>query len=116
MSEEVTKNMDNRPFQERVLATLDSPIRTCPSLESRLKFLESKLEWQALETKPMWEKALAEIVETRSEMNRRFDNMERKLDVVNKDMLQLRADQRYAESRLDKLERGGGVLEINGSQ
>ncbi len=116
MSEDITKDMDNRPFQERVLATLDSLINTSTSLENRLKLLESQLERQVLETKPMLEKVVAEIVETRNEMNQRFDNMERKLDVINKDMLQLRADQKYAESRLDKLEHGGGVLEINGSQ
>jgi hypothetical protein len=36
--------------------------------------------------------------------------------LLTKDMLQLRADQKYAESRLDKLEQGGEVLEINGAQ
>jgi hypothetical protein len=115
MSEETTKEQNGRPFEERVLATLDSLVSTATSLESRLSALEMQLERQALETKPMWEKALAEIVETRREMVQRFDNVERKLDVINRDMLQLRADQRHAESRLDKLEQGE-ILEINGQQ
>ncbi|HEY0547729.1 MAG TPA: hypothetical protein VGC91_20270 [Pyrinomonadaceae bacterium] len=113
MSEETTKDQDGRSFEEKVLASVNSMLVTLTSFDSRLATLETHLERQALETKPMWEKALAEIVETRTEMIQRFDNLERKLDVINKDMLQLRADQRHAESRLDKLERGGGeMLEV----
>lgn len=108
MSEEITKDQNGRSFEERVLFALDS-------INNRLTALELQAERKALETKPMWEKALAEIVETRNEMRQRFDNLERKLDVLNQDMLQLRADQRHAEKRLDKLERGGGeVLEVIG--
>jgi tetrahydromethanopterin S-methyltransferase subunit G len=116
VSEDVTKDMDGRPFQERVLETLDLLVSTLTSLETRFTILETRLDRQTLETKSMWEKAVAEIVETRSEMTRRFDNMERKLDVINRDMLQLRADQKFAESRLDKLEHGTEIVEINGPQ
>jgi tetrahydromethanopterin S-methyltransferase subunit G len=110
MSEEITKEQNGQPFEERVLATLDSLLSTVASLESRITLLDTRIERQALETKPMWEKALAEISETRREMVQRFDNVERKLDVINKDMLQLKADQRHAESRLDKLEERGEIL------
>lgn len=115
MSEEGTKDQDRHSFEERVLTAVNSMLVTLTSFDSRLASLETRLDRQALETKPMWEKALAEVVETRTEMIQRFDNLERKLDVVNRDMLQLRADQRHAESRLDKLERDGGeVLEVIG--
>ena len=112
-----------------------------------------KLEERQFDTKPIWERALAAIVEIHDElkainsrlngMDQRFDaidqrfegidqrfdvmnksfaaidarfdkqdidaednlrGLERKLDVLNKDILELRADQRYVDSRLEKIE------------
>lgn len=99
MSEEniTAEQPDARPFEERVFARLDS-------IAERLTALEQAAERRAMETKPIWERALAEIVETRREMNERFDDVERKVDVLNRDMLQLRADYGGLDRRIGKLE------------
>jgi hypothetical protein len=108
MSEETTQNMpDGRSFEERVFARFDA-------LDARLQTLENQAEQRALETKPIWERALAEILEVKDEIlevKERLNSLEqlssqvvRKIDVLSKDMLTMRADQTGIEDRLDKLE------------
>ncbi|HJU56899.1 MAG TPA: hypothetical protein VJ715_20100 [Pyrinomonadaceae bacterium] len=53
-----------------------------------------------MDTKPIWERALAEILEVKESVG----NLERKFDVLSRDMIQLRADQRRLDGRMDKLE------------
>jgi len=65
------------------------------SLDVRLQVLEAK----ALDTKPIWERALVEILEVRKGV----EDINRKLDVLNQDVLQVRADQRRVEKRMDEL-------------
>jgi tetrahydromethanopterin S-methyltransferase subunit B len=101
MSEETTQNIpDGRSFEERVFARLDS-------IDARLQSLETQAERRALETKPIWERALAEILEVKERLGaleQVSNQMVRKIDVLGKDMLTLRADQTGVENRLDKLE------------
>ena|SRR5438067_745378 len=94
MSEEPTQNVsDGRSFEERVFARLDS-------IDARLQSLELQAERRALETKPVWERALAEILELR----RSVENVERKIDILSRDIVQVRADQSHADARLTRLE------------
>ena len=79
---------DGRSFEERVFSRFDA-------IDARLQVLEEKAERRAVETKPIWERALAEI----SEVKEQLSNLEqlstqvvRKIDVLSKDMLTLRAD------------------------
>jgi chromosome segregation ATPase len=101
MSEDVTQNMpDGRSFEERVFARFDA-------IDARLQTLEDQAERRALETKPIWERALAEIIEIKERLNsleQLSTQTLRKIDVLSKDMLTLRADQVGIEDRLDKLE------------
>src|SRR5919198_3379058 len=108
MSEEPTQDMsDGRSFEERVFARLDS-IDTrldtmdgrLDSVDTRLQNLESQAERRALETKPVWERALAEILEVKQGL----ENVERKIDVLSRDIVQVRADQVGADRRLTRLE------------
>jgi len=94
MSEETTKDMpDGASFEERVFARFDA-------LDARLQALELKAERRAVETKPIWERALAEILKLKESLA----NVERKIDVLSRDIVQVRADQVRVEGRLDKLE------------
>ena len=101
MSEETTQNMpDGRSFEASVFAGLDS-------IDARLQSLENQAERRALETKPIWERALAEILEVKERLGsleQVSNQIVRKIDVLGKDMLTLRADQTGVENRLDKLE------------
>ena len=101
MSEETTQNKPGgRSFEERIFERLDA-------IDARLKSLEDHAERRALETKPIWERALAEIIEVKERLGaleQLSNQMVRKIDVLGKDMLTLRADQTGVENRLDKLE------------
>lgn len=72
---------------------LDSVERRFDSVAVRLDGLDvgmQALEAKALNTKPIWERALAELLEVR----RGVEDLNRKIDVLSQDVLQVRADQR----------------------
>jgi len=72
-------------------------------VEARLDGLDIRvhaLESRALDTKPIWEQALAEIVEVKESI---YD-IKRKFEIVTDDLLQVRANQRRVEKRMDTLE------------
>jgi uncharacterized protein YhaN len=105
MSEENTRNMaDERSFEERVFARFDA-------LDARLQTLEAESERRAVETKPIWERALQEIMETRAEVVKVEDRLGR-IENEIKDMRRMFrstfADvarvQEDLEERLDKIE------------
>jgi hypothetical protein len=115
MSEENTRELsDNRPFEQRIFARFDTMERRFDArfdavdgrfdgLEVRVQALESK----ALDTKPIWELALAEIVEVKErvlEVKESIYDIKRKFEIVTEDLLQIRADQRRVEKRMDAVE------------
>ena len=131
MSEERTRELlDRRSFEERVFARFDAMEARSISMETRFDGLNARfddietrfdametrfdgvetrldsldvrlqvLEAKALDTKPIWERALVEILEVRKGV----EDINRKLDVLNQDVLQVRADQRRVEKRMDEL-------------
>lgn len=103
MSEEKTADMSGpRSFEERVFARFDALDRRLDRFEERLARSEEK----AYDTKPIWERALAEIAETRAEMREgfarlnerlqdfdvRLDRVESVVNATRSEMLTLRAD------------------------
>ena len=94
MSDETTQNMNGiRSFEERVFARFDALDSTLRDLDSRLQVLEAK----AYDTKPIWERALQEILETRRELSKRLDRIEA---IAH----ETRADLRDAEDRIERIE------------
>jgi chromosome segregation ATPase len=72
------------------------------AVDARLAGLDTRvqaLEARAYDTKPIWERALAEILNVKE----RVENIERKFDVLIQDMMQLRGDQRRVEGQFDAL-------------
>lgn len=122
MNEEPTRDLpDTRSFEDRVFARfdvmearfevrfssmdgrLDSVAARLDRVEARLDTLDARvhaLEARAIDTKPIWERALTEILAIKD----RVENIERKFDVLTLDMMQLRGDQRRVETRMDALE------------
>ncbi|HLL73057.1 MAG TPA: hypothetical protein VK363_16575 [Pyrinomonadaceae bacterium] len=88
-----TEPLGSQSFEERALAQL-------ASINSRLSSLEEQAERKALETKPIRERALAEIVELRQEIRDGFEGVEDKISVLNDDVLKLRAQRRLPVGRL----------------
>ena len=96
MSEETTHNISNadgRSFEERVFTRFDAIDSGLRDLDVRLQTLEAR----AYDTKPVWEQALKEIIETRRELSKRLDRIEA---IAH----ETRADLRDAEDRIEKLE------------
>jgi BMFP domain-containing protein YqiC len=94
MSEDKTaETKDSRSFEERVFARFDVVEGRLSNVEIRI----GKLEDRQYDTKPIWENALKEIVDTRREVTRRLDRIEAMV-------LETRAGLSEAEDRLDRLE------------
>ncbi|MFL6285372.1 MAG: hypothetical protein ACJ74Q_19720 [Pyrinomonadaceae bacterium] len=108
MSEENTQNLpDTRSFEERVFARFDAIDAGLRDLNVRVERLEAESERRAVETKPIWERALAEIVALGQKvdaLDQKVHAIGRKMDVLASDMLDLRADQRRLEVSMDKLD------------
>ena len=129
MSEDRTRDLaEKRSFEERVFARFDSiearfgarfdaiDMRLdaidmrLDAVDTRLDVVDVRLdgldtrvqalEARALNTKPIWERVLAELLTVKE----RLENIERKFDVLTLDMMQLRGDQRRLEGWLDRLE------------
>jgi tetrahydromethanopterin S-methyltransferase subunit G len=124
MSEDRTRELpDDRSFEERVFARFDSMDARFGTVDARFDAMEARfdamdarfdavdtrlasldtrvqaLEAKAYDTKPIWERALAEILNVKE----RVENIERKFDVLIQDMMQLRGDQRRVEGQFDAL-------------
>lgn len=104
MTENETKALNTPSLLKKILVKLEV-------MDARLQFVESKIEDRGFDTKPIWEKALIEIME----VNQRVTTIDRKIDVFSRDMLNLRAEQLGLEERLRKLEaehEDGGMMTI----
>src|SRR5215831_16162424 len=80
-------------------------------LREEVKALDQKVDSRLKETRPIWESALAQLKELREDMEKGFRDIGYKMDVLAKDVLQVRADQRDLrsdqrdiEDRLNRLE------------
>jgi chromosome segregation ATPase len=91
------------PFQTMVLARFDQIDARFDQIDERL----DKLEAKALDTKPIWQQALAEILEMKGELvyvGKRLDKLERGMRVLNDSILEVRADLRGHDDRITALE------------
>ena len=114
MSNDTTQKLPGGPsFEERVFARFDGIDARFDAIDARLQALEdqghqfdarlhtleTQAEQRALETKPIWERALAEILEVKENVA----DLDRKFSVITEDII-LRSDQVRLDRRLDRLE------------
>lgn len=110
---------DQRSFEERVFARFDALDARLNTMDERLQSLEAKQH----DTKPIWERALTEITETRTEMREEFGKvreeneksraesqagfrkLERQLSALSVDVLEMRGTMSDLEARIDKLDK-----------
>lgn len=91
MSEEKTEDKsDARSFEDRVFARFDALDARLNNMDTRLQKLEAK----QYDTKPIWERALAEIAETRNEMQEGLRRVGDKIDILNKNIREVQTDTR----------------------
>ena len=126
MSEDETKILENSPLLKRVLesqerteAHIQSVEDHFKTVESHIQTLEASFERHGFNTTPMWERALSEFGEVKSQLGEVKQNvatLSRKIDVFTGDMLNLRAEQLQNDERLRRLEaenESGGMTTIN---
>jgi hypothetical protein len=98
MSEDKTaKTLPLPSFEASVLVQLET-------ISSRLASLEMRVGKIEADTKPNWEGLHRDFSQLHKEMNESFGNLTRKLDVMNRELFQVKADQQGLETRLDKME------------
>jgi chromosome segregation ATPase len=104
MSNEKTQNLtDGNSFEERIFARFDALESQMGDMREQLHDMDARLqtlEAKAYDTKPIWERALAEILA----VGKKLDHLNRKVDNLAADMLDLRARQSQLEDRMDGLE------------
>lgn len=111
MSEDKTAEMNGAAsFEERVFARFDALDRQSANVQQQLTDVHQeiadvrervkRLEAKQYDTKLIWEKALTELFEMRQEMR----SLNRKITVLYKDMVEMRADQNDFDIWLERLE------------
>src|SRR5229473_3405427 len=110
MSEDRTRDLpDHRSFEERVFARFDGMDTRFDAMDTRFDAMDTRfdaldtrfdgldsrvqsLEARALDTKPIWERALAEILEVKQgvgEVKEGVEDIKRKIDLLSLDMVQV---------------------------
>jgi len=104
MSEEITRELaDNGSFAARVFARFDA-------IDARLE----KLEARSYDTTPIWERALAEITATRSEVgeiNVRLGVIEKRVEAIETRVAAMETRIETIETRVDAIETRLGAVE-----
>jgi len=104
MSEDTTKNLSPEQMFMLILSRLDSVDARLDSMDTQLTALESKSH----DTRPIWERALSEILEVKDQLekvNERLDQAVGRFDIVGGELLALRANQSRLDRRVTQLER-----------
>ena len=121
-----TQDNDRINVLINAVQSLSSAVQSLSSdiqeIKVRIEMLEKIVSERSFDTKPIWERALAEIAATRAElaatraelaetraelraeMKDGFRMLSLKIELLNEDSLTLRADQRQLERRVDTLE------------
>jgi chaperonin cofactor prefoldin len=73
-------------------------------VEERLERLETKVDERLHDTRPMWEALQTQITELRTDMEKGFRRLDHKVELYHKTLIELYADHRDLEERVDKLE------------
>jgi chromosome segregation ATPase len=99
MSRDLTEDLPDGPLGEILLELR--------AIKQRLTAVEEKIDQRQLETKPIWERALAEISETRNEVQKLasdFREVKRNVRGLNDSLLNMVGELREMDERLARLE------------
>lgn len=104
MSGDITEKLPDGPLAE-ILVELKE-------IKQRLTAVEERIEQRQLDTKPIWERALAEISETRNEVQKLgadFREVKRNMRGLNDSLLHIVGELREMDERLAQLESQTGT-------
>jgi len=101
------RQYDTRPIWEQVLAAIAEINTRLDKMDARLDKMDARLDKMDARLDKMdarLDKMDARFDKQDAVLDTGFRSMERKMDVLNKYFLETRADQRYLDDRLEKLE------------
>ena len=101
MSDESTHALT--PFEKMVLQRfdqIDAQLRNLEVQQTETNERLEKLEAKALDTRPIWERALAEILAVKEHL----ELIEAEIGVLHRDIVKVRARQDRLEKRIDEVE------------
>ncbi|HEU5459236.1 MAG TPA: hypothetical protein VFU83_02030 [Pyrinomonadaceae bacterium] len=102
MSEDLTKKLPTSDSDK-----LNSILTTVQSMETRLTELEQKVEERLHDTRPIWQKVVADIAKLSSEVKKISTSQRdtvRRIGIVNDTLLGIQADYRDIYDRVRGLE------------
>lgn len=108
MNDENTKDLTMNEKLDMVLAELGLVRSELAAAQTKLVRVEAFVEDRSRDTRPMLDKIYIEVADLRIEMKDTKDRVvriDRKFDVLNSDVVELRAADRDFEHRLTVLER-----------
>jgi len=113
MSEDSTKVLGNGDDKlDRIIEMLRVQSLRIEAVESRLTSLETKVDDRLKDTRPLWEGVQHRLDQIEERIAYGFEAVQSQLQILNKkmelmtqDIMQVRAEQRLLEERVDKLER-----------
>src|SRR5215471_11582620 len=101
MSKNITRDLDgDRPFEERVFARFDAVDNYLKSLDARVQTLEAR----NYDTKPIWERALKEILDTRAELKETRGELREAREDLKETKYELKDFKREVTDRLDQIQ------------
>jgi chromosome segregation ATPase len=112
--EDTTQNLhDKRPFEERIFARFDAMDARFGVMDARFDAMDARfdavdgrlgiLESRSYDTKPIWERALAAIMETQLEVGNiktKVDVIEGKVQSLETEVTAIKTDQRTMRDEL----------------
>lgn len=122
MNEENTADLTTDETLRLILTELRELKATVGGLDARVAALEARSEERSNTTRPLIERAIAEMIQTREMLIERFDGQDariverlerverevrlfgRKMDIFNEELLELRHGHREVEERVNALE------------
>jgi chromosome segregation ATPase len=108
MADDQTKQMNgDKTPHEQIMARFDAMDVRFDAVDARLSALEAESQDRKRETRPIWERALAEILalgEQMKETNLRLAEMNESFGILGGELLALKGKQRHLETRVRSLE------------
>ena len=117
MGEEITQPLPNEDLRliltrldsinarlDSMESRLDSIGARLDSMDARLTTLEERVDRHLQETRPIWEQVLARLDTLETEMRTGFRRVERQIDILNRNILNVQTDQSELDERMTKLE------------
>jgi predicted nucleic acid-binding Zn-ribbon protein len=94
------RQYDTKPIWEQALAAIGEINSRLESMDARFDSMDARFD--SMDAR--FDRVDARFDKLETEMSNGFRGVERKMDVLNKYLLEVRADQRYLEDRLENIE------------